>query len=384
MEALKNPAPVEIELKGDNDNGGDAVDLVTKALDELKGSFDAKLVEIEKKSFGRLDKIEARLNRPIAGNDDKPAGDVERKAFGVYLRRGEERMGAEERKALTVSSDASAGYLAPEAFGNEILKKLVEFSPIRQYARVVSISSPEIKVPRRTSGMTGYWVAEAAARAASEPGYEQVTFTPYELAAFCEVSKTLLEDNVYNLEGELSSEFAEGFGKVEGLAFVKGTGVGQPKGIMTASGITEVKTGDAATLGTNPADMLIGMYHALPALYADRGVWLMNRTTLGTLRTLKDSTGRYLLTDPLSAGAPTTILGRPVVEAVDMDGVAANAYPIMFGDMSGYRIFDRVGISILPDPYSKSINGLTVFHARKRVGGDVTNPDRFVKLKVAA
>jgi HK97 family phage major capsid protein len=39
---------------------------------------------------------------------------------------------------------------------------------------------------------------------------------------------------------------------------------------------------------------------------------------------------------------------------------------------------------MLRDPYSMATKGQTRFHSRKRVGGSITNPDRFVKLKVSA
>ncbi|WP_407807741.1 phage major capsid protein, partial [Staphylococcus aureus] len=84
----------------------------------------------------------------------------ERKAFVSYLRRGVERISPDEVKALTVSDSANGGYLAPSEFGNELIKLLNEYSPIRSYARVVSISAPEIVYPRRVSGTAATWVDE--------------------------------------------------------------------------------------------------------------------------------------------------------------------------------------------------------------------------------
>ncbi|MRN77454.1 MULTISPECIES: phage major capsid protein [unclassified Brucella] len=157
------------------------------------------------------------------------------------------------------------------------------------------------------------------------------------------------------MEGELAADLAEAFGKVEATAFVSGDGTGKPKGLLaTGTGIAEVKTGNAATLGTDPAATVIGMFHSVPSIVAQNGVWLMNRKTLGMLRTLKDDTGRFIMLDPITEGAPATLLGRPIVEAVDMPDVAANAIPIMFGDLSGYRIVDRVGFSMQRNPYSRS------------------------------
>jgi HK97 family phage major capsid protein/HK97 family phage prohead protease len=336
----------------------------------------------------RMDKLEAKANRPLAANNNHPLGqndNNERKAFVSYLRRGVERISPDEVKALTVSDSANGGYLAPSEFGNELIKLLNEYSPIRSYARVVSISAPEIVYPRRVSGTAATWVDETGDRTESGMTFEQVKLTPFELATYTDVSNQLLEDNAYGLEGELIADYAESFGKTEGLAFVKGTGNGQPKGIMTATGIKEVKTGVAAAFpSTNPADVVIGMYHAIATSHAQNGAWLMNRNTLSVIRQWKDGTGRYLVLDPITAGGVLTLLGRPIVEMPDMDDIGAGKFPILFGDLSGYRIIDRVGLSTLRDPYSLATKGQVRFHARKRVGADVTHPDRFVKLKVAA
>ncbi len=371
-------------------NAGDEADIneCVDGLAETVSAIDTRLTAVEEK-VGSVksvaDRIEAKLNRPGSTVETKAEPEIEVKAFHAFLRRGIERMDATEAKTLTVASDPSAGYLAPPEFGRELFKNMVEFSPIRNYARVVQITGPEIRYPRRVSGTTAYWVDEIEDRTGSEPTFEQVTLTPWELATFTEVSNQLLEDSAFNLEQELRLDYAESFGKKESAAFVAGTGVKQPKGVLQAAGVAEIVTGKAdGFAATDPADALIRMYHALPTAYAQRGAWLMNRNVMGTMRLWKDAQGRYLLNEPITEGAPMTLLGRPVIEAVDMPDVAANAFPVVFGDWSGYRIVDRIGLSILRDPYTRARNGITTFHARKRVGGDVTHPDKFVKLKVAA
>lgn len=61
-----------------------------------------------------------------------------------------------------------------------------------------------------------------------------------------------------------------------------------------------------------------------------------------------------------------------------------SAYPIIFGDFSqGYRIFDRVALSILRDPYSQATKGMTRFHGRRRVAGGVGKAEAIRKLKIA-
>jgi HK97 family phage major capsid protein len=398
-----NPANLAgvLEVKGGNsapdlkNSPDEAETIVTKALADFQKAVDDRLKAVEAKAVEtksadtaklveRLDAFEAKLNRPAVITGDK-SGDVseERKAFIEFARKGVERMEQKAVAALTVSTDSQGGHLAPEAFANEILKKIVEFSPIRQYARVTAIAAPEVKLPRKLTGTTASWVSETGDRSQSDMTFEQATFTPYELSTYVDVSTQLLEDNSYNLEGELAADFAEAFGKAEASAFVSGDGTGKPKGLLTATGIAEITTGDAATLGTDPAATIIGMFHSVPSVVAQNGVWLMNRKTLGALRTLKDGNGRFNMLDPITAGAPVTLLGRPIVEAVDMPDIGADASPIMLGDMSGYRIIDRVGLSVLRDPFTQATKGLVRFIARKRVGGDVSNADRFVKLTVS-
>jgi HK97 family phage major capsid protein len=401
-----NPANLAgvLEMKGDNlaldlnNSHDEAETIVKKALADFQKAVDDRLKAVEAKQAGekevetksadtaklveRLDAFEAKLNRPAVITGDKAEITEDRKAFIEFARKGVERMEQKAVAALTVSTDATAGYLAPEAFGSEILKKIVEWSPIRQYARVVSIAAQEVKLPRKLTGTTASWVAETADRSQSDQTYEQATFTPYELATYVDVSTQLLEDNSYDLEGELAADFAEAFGKAEGTAFVSGDGTGKPKGLLTATGITEIKSGNASTLGADPASLIIGIYHSVPSIVAQAGVWIMNRNTLGTLRKLKDGDGRFLMVDPITAGMPVTLLGRPIVEATDMPDIAATKSPIMFGDLSGYRIVDRVGLSVMRDPFSQATKGLVRFHARKRVGGDVSNADRFVKLTI--
>ena len=58
---------------------------------------------------------------------------------------------------------------------------------------------------------------------------------------------------------------------------------------------------------------------------------------------------------------------RPVLH----QDTVSKAFPIIFGDWSGYRILDRVGLSILVNPYLLATQGLTRIHATRRVGGRV-------------
>lgn len=356
----------------------------TKAVEdlaiELKAAND-NIAAVTK----RLETAETALARPAiigkAANDNEPS--IERKAFEGFMRHGLELMPAEDRKSLIVGDDTRGGYLAPAEFTTEILKNLVEYSPVRMAARVGSTGSSSVILPKRTGTPTASWVGETETRPETQSAYGQIEIPVHEMACWVDVSVQLLEDAAINVESEVASDLAEEFGRLEGVALVNGNGFKKPKGVMAAAGVPEVNAGSTSAI---VADNLISMMYDLPAFYRNNGVWMMNSTTLATVMKLKESgTGAYLWQPSLQAGQPSTLLGRPIVEAVDMDDIAENAFPIAFGDFNrAYRIYDRVAMSMLRDPYTRQTEGKIRFHARRRVGADVVMAEAIRKLKIAA
>lgn len=349
-----------------------------KKINELAGII--KQIDMSKISK-RVDELEAKMQR--AGNgkyNDVPDEEtlLEKKAFGTYLRHGKEGLSDLEKKALTVGDSAQAGYLAPPEFGDEIIKLLREMSPIRQYANVKTMASAEMRWPRRLESTKAKWVEEIEERSETSLKYEQVAIKPFELATFADISRQLMEDNAYNLEDELKSDLAESFAITEAESFILGSGVKQPMGLLTSP---QIKTTNAAAID---GDTLIDLIYSLPTFYSQKGVFVMNRNTIATVRKLKNANGDYIWQESLKEGQPATLLGRPVVEAVDMPDPTAGNTPIIFGDLSGYRIMDRVGFEIFSDPYTQATKGIVRFHARRRVGADVTHPDRIRKLTLTS
>ncbi|QDM32247.1 phage major capsid protein [Tardiphaga sp. vice352] len=326
----------------------------------------------------RADALELKLNRPrTAANDNEPSNET--KSFGVYLRRGDKN--ADETKTLRVSAAPQGGYLAPPEFTTEFIRDLVQFSPIRALATVKQTSHPSVILQRRTGITNALWKGEAAAQEGSEPTFGQVEVVVREVNTFVDISNQLLQDAVVDVDAEVRLALAEDFGQKEGLAFVKGDGIIQPAGLMVDAGVGYVPNTSATVLS---ADALITLVYSLPAFYRNRGTFLMNGTTLATVRKLKDSTGQYLWQPSLQAGQPETLLGRPVVEAIDMDDIAANAFPILFGDIaSAYRIVDRIDLSVLVNPYLLATNSITRMHASRRVGSGVVKPAAIKKLKMS-
>ncbi len=370
-------------LEFKSEDGGNDPDPV-KAIEDLSTTITGKMAEFSaelKKVNDKVDAEVAKRNRP--GTETKAEGDkIEVKAFETFVRRGREALTPEEVKSLRVSDDTAGGYLAPDEFVAELDRNVVIFSPVRQVARVRTTGAGAVLTPKRTGGMTAQWVGEGQARPETTVTFGQNRYPVCELTAYVDVSNAMLEDSAFDVPSLLAFEFAEEFGSAEGTAFVNGASVLAPTGFMQDAGLAYTPGGDASVI---KADGLIDIFHALPTPYRANAVWMMNSTTLGAIRKLKDGNGNYLvLTAGLAGQVTTTILGRPVIEAPDMPDVSGGAFPIAFGDFGqGYRIFDRIALSILRDPYSQATNGMTRFHGRRRVAAGVGKAEAIRKLKIA-
>jgi len=333
---------------------------------------------------GQVEQLETVMKRPTSGYEAKQI-DESCAAFESYCRKGLEGLDDAEKKALTVSNDSTGGYLAPPEYVRELLKTVTEISPIRSIARVRSTGQRSIQVPKRSSQFSASWVAEAGTRSETT-GYNVALeeLPAHELYALVDISEQNLEDTVFDLESEMQSEFAEQFAKAEGTAFVSGNAVGKPEGLLTNGDVSESSSGHASTL---LADGLITLVHSIKSDYSRNGTFVFNRSTLSAIRKLKDTAGQYVFQAGMSlqAGVPNTILGFPYIEATDMPDVAANAYPVLFGDFRrAYMIVDRVALAVTRDPFTQATSGNVRYIARRRVGGQVVQAEAVVKQKVSA
>jgi HK97 family phage major capsid protein len=285
---------------------------------------------------------------------------------------------AQEYKALTLTDDTTGGYLAPVEYVREIIKGVTEFSPVRSIVRVRTTSQKSIQLPKRTAQFAARRTTESGTRTETDGlRFGMVEIDAPEMYALVDISQQNLEDSAFDLESEVRMESEEQFAVKEGTEFVTGSGIGELQGIVTAVAAGEIQTtnsGSAAVIadGNGVADGLISLFHALKTQYTRNAQWILNRTTLGAVRKLKDTQKQYIWQPGLSNGVPNTILGAPYTETPDMQNEGANLYPIGFGDWKrAYTLLDRLGMQLLRDPYTQATSGNIRFLMRRRVGGRV-------------
>ena len=372
----------------------------TGAAAELKTALAGFMTEITTKLKQQDDRM-TKLDRKTMFAGLRPALSAEahadaphRKAFDAYLRSGDDDglRGLEiEGKALSTAVAADGGYLVSPQAAEAIQSVLSSSASIRAVANVVTIDGTSYDVLIDRGDIGAGWAAEVAATTeTSTPVIERVNIPLHELSAMPKASQRLLDDSAFDIEGWLAGRIAEKFARAEATAFVNGNGVDKPKGFLTYTnaantawawgGLGWVPSGVAG--GLTSGDPLVELVYALGADYRGGATFVMNSKTTGVVRKLKDADGRYLWSDGLAAGEPARLMGYPVLIAEDMPDIAANAFPIAFGNFAaGYTVAERPDLRVLRDPFSAKPHVL--FYATKRVGGAVSDFAAIKLLRIA-
>lgn len=169
-----------IELKDDGDV--DPSEVVTKALSDLNKTVEDRLKAVETKSQERLDKIEAKLNRPaiIKADNDNTNATVETKALNKALREGVSTLDDVERKTLNLGGPSAGGYLVSPEYSKAVIEKLRQYSPLRGLASAMTIGTTEVYIPTLETDADGEgWVTETGNRTATEPEFGQLNIKTY-------------------------------------------------------------------------------------------------------------------------------------------------------------------------------------------------------------
>ena len=413
-----------------------------KRLEELKkggatGDLDAKLAKLETdiaalgEQKSRLEKLEKRVARPgaLTGNDReeretqeelqhraaftawlRAPGDVDRRAA---LQRAERELRKAQRNtelskaldeddreqratATTTSTGSAGGFALPEVLERNIARLSVDISDMRSICTVRTVGSTDYKELFDVNGAAFEWLGETDTRNQTNTSdLAEVAPTFGMASAKPQATEESLDDLFFNVEDWLTMSAAEAIAQGEGAAFVSGNGTKKPTGLLAGPApvtttdasrafgtLQYVASGQAAAMPTS-ADIFYDLIYSLRARYRNNARWVTSKLVLAAMRKYKDSQNQYLWQPALTAGQPATFMGYGITEAEDMPAVAANAFPLAFGDFrEGYLIADRVGMRITRDEITTP--GFVKFYVRKRVGGKLRNTQAIKLLKIAA
>ena len=296
------------------------------------------------------------------------------------------------KSTMVEAQDSLGGFLVPEDFRAELVSRLPGMTVVRSRARVIPTSRDSVELPKRTGGGDQYtgavratWVEEEPASTAADTNatFGMVRIPVHTLMLDVPISRNLVEDAAVPLSEFLIDEFAPAVAINEDNAFLVGTGAGKPQGILPGSANDLSLTGVTSTTTTSTFtyDDVKSVPWQIGAQYRQNAVWIAEKATYAHIDTLKDGIGNYLW-NRSNDGTKTTLNGYEWFEQETLPTIGSSTYPVLFGDLKGYAIADRIGMSVERYLDSATASTNTVkYVVRRRVGGMCLEPYRFTFLR---
>ncbi|WP_234827213.1 phage major capsid protein [Sinorhizobium meliloti] len=291
---------------------------------------------------------------------------------GVGAQTGEEGLQAEMR----MDNDRAGGFMVPQQFRDTIMSVSPQESLVRPRANVIPAGSPPdagITFPvldqsgaapgNVFGGMTFAWLEEGGDKPETDAELGNVSLVPKEIAGHVTLTDKLLRN------WQASASFIErlmrgGVNAAEDWAFLRGTGVAQPLGVLNAPATKYVNRLVANQIAykdvVNMAAVLL--------MRGGSPVWSAPQSALTQLATLKDDNGNLIWAANARDGFAGTLLGYPLRWNNRAPGLGQRG-DLLLADFSNYLIKDGSGPYVAASEHVKFLQNKTVIKIFWNVDG---------------
>lgn len=245
----------------------------------------------------------------------------------------------------------AGGALIPTTIVNYIIRKVYDISPILERSQKFNVKG-NLEIPYfpadNTNRINVAYQSEFVPLASSSGSFTTVSLGGFLAGSLVKVSRSLINNVHFDIVGFVVDQMAYEISRwIEG-ELINGT-VGKVTGLSTLSnGIT------AESETAIVADDVVKLHDSIKDQFQKNAIWIMSPATRTALRTLKSSTGYYLLNDDISTPFGTSLLGKPVYVSDNMSNMAAGNKVIYYGDMHGLatKFNEDINIEVLRERYA--------------------------------
>lgn len=240
------------------------------------------------------------------------------------------------RKALGEGTPSAGGYLVPDEYRAELVKRLPELSELLPHVRQIPVATDAGSMPSLATDISVSWAeAEAATFAETDPVFGTLAWTIFRCQAYTAMSRELVSDAAPKIADVVTDLFVEAMAAEMDKVIAIGDGATQPLGLFSCASIT------STSVGTITFAKLLELEFTLAKKYRKRARWVLNNVNMRRIQALTDDNGQPLFKrDPAQHGAGT-ILGYPVAQQDDLPDT-----DVLFGDLSYYLLFDREQVGV--------------------------------------
>ena len=315
-------------------------DDVRKIKEALKISDELKEEKKELKDDAAEEQAEADAAKKAAEQ-----ADAEARAFEAYVR----GVVINERDAVNMTKAAN-GAVIPTTIANKIIAMVYDICPILDRSTKYNVKGKLI-VPfydESSNAITVSYAEEFVELTSNVGNTDKIELNGFLAGTLTLISRSLINNAQFNIVDFIVERMAYAIKRFIEGELLNGT---QNK-IAGLSGVTKSITAAAQTAITS--DEVVRLHDAIKDDFQGNAIWIMSPATRTALRTLKSSTGYYLLNDDISTPFGTTLLGKPVYVSDNMPDMAAGKTAIYYGDMRGLatKFSEEMNIEVLREKYA--------------------------------
>ena len=410
---MKGSADIDAQCVNENRGLSDSEkSLKSEILDKVEE------LESEIKVREREERINARLTAPSEPPASKPgpqnskSPQVRNKdrfgSFGEQLvavvnaRRGggsiDPRLFNAAADGLSTTVPTDGGFLVQQDFVDGLLQDMIATGILAPKCRPQPISSNSNSIKlngvdetsrasTRYGGIKGYWADEASDATKSKPKFRKIELNLHKLMGICYATDELLADAAA-LEGFIRSAFPSEFAFLIDDAIIRGTGAGQPLGILNAGCLVSVAKETGQNADTIIAENVIKMSSRIFASSYLNANWYVNQMCLPQLYTMSIAvgTGGQLVFVPpggLNQSPYGTLLGRPVIP-IEQASALGDVGDILLADLSGYILAQKGGVQADVSIHVEFLTDQQVFRFILRIDGQPVRASALTPYKGGA
>lgn len=315
-------------------------DDVRKIKEALKIADEIKEEKQELKEEGAKEMAEAQELKEAACKEE-----AEVRAFEAYVRGVVNERGDDVPMTKTAN-----GAVIPTTIANKIIAKVYDICPVLERSTKYNVKG-KLVIPfydETSHAITVDYATEFEELTASVGNFDKIELDGFLAGTLTLISRSLINNAQFNIVDFVVERMAYAIKR-----FIEGELLnGTSQKVAGLSGVTKSITAASQTAVTS--DEVVRLHDAIKDDFQGNAIWIMSPATRTALRTLKSSTGYYLLNDDVSSPFGTTLLGKPVYVSDNMNDMAAGKTAIYYGDLTGLatKFSEEMNIEVLREKYA--------------------------------
>ncbi|MEM6504800.1 MAG: phage major capsid protein [Planctomycetota bacterium] len=282
----------------------------------------------------------------------------------------------------TGSVGSDGGFAIPPDYIDEIVRTVAAEQSIMSMTDQMPLTGRSLSVPHddvspwdSSNGIQAYWDGEEGSQATqTKPKINSREYKLSGITALGPVTEDLYEDSAA-LAAWLPGKAAEKLQFKVDESIIRGTGAGQPLGVLNADALIAVAKEGSQTADTITTVNILNMWSRMYSQYRTDAVWFVSPSAepqLGALSLSVGTAGGQLVYMPVGglSGAPySTLMGRPVL-ATEHCETLGDQGDIILGSMAQYRLATKAsGLQVAESMHLYFDYNMMAYKFRMRVHG---------------